>query len=168
MVSRLGPALLALAALLSPTLAHADAVDDAQALLKQGQAGQALARVEAHLKDNPKDARGRFVRGVILAEQNKTDEAIAAFRALNEDMPELPEPYNNLAVLYAKQGRYEDARRVLETAVVANPDYALAHENLGDLYAQMAAQSYTRAGKLDPKTTSAREKLKLLDGILTR
>ena len=168
MVSRLGPVLVALAALLPVAPARADAVDDARALLEQGQAAQALARVEAHLKENPKDARGRFLRGVILAGQNRTDEAIAAFRALNEDMPELPEPYNNLAVLYAKQGRYEDARRVLETAVLANPDYALAHENLGDLYVQMAARSYSRAAKLDPNAASAREKLKALEGLLNR
>jgi Flp pilus assembly protein TadD len=156
-------ALLALA-----TPAHADAVDDARTLLRSGDSAQALARVERYLEDNPKDARGRFLRGVILSEQQKTEDAIAAFRTLNEDMPELPEPYNNLGVLYAAQGRYDDARRVLETAVLAHPCYALAHENLGDIYAQLAAQAYQRAGKLDPKSPSAREKLKLVDQLLAR
>jgi Flp pilus assembly protein TadD len=147
---------------------RADAVDDAQKQLKSGNAAQALTSVERYLQENPKEARARFLRGVILSEQKKTDEAIAAFRALNEDMPELPEPYNNLGVLYASQGRFEDARRVLETAVLAHPGYALAHENLGDIYAQMAAQSYQRASKLDPKAASAREKLKLADQLLAR
>jgi Flp pilus assembly protein TadD len=155
-------------ALLALPPAWADAVDDARGLLQKGRAAEALARVDAHLKGNPKDARGRFLRGVILTEQRKEDEAIAVFRALNEDMPELPEPYNNLGVLYAAKGRYDDARRVLETAVLAHPGYALAHENLGDLYARLAAQSYQRAGKLDPKATGAREKLKLVDQLLAR
>jgi Flp pilus assembly protein TadD len=159
---------LAALAFLSALPVRADTIDDATALLRKGEAAQALARVDAHLKSNPKDARGRFLRGVILAEQDKPDEAIAAFRALNEEMPELPEPYNNLAVLYAAKGRYEDARRVLETAILAHPGYALAHENLGDVYAGMAAQSYARAGKLDPKGQSAREKLKLIDQLLAR
>ena len=154
------------ALLASAATARADTVDDASALLRKGQPGPALALVDTYLKDHPKDARGRFLRGVILAEQQKPSEAIAAFRALNEDRPELPEPYNNLAVLYAAQGRYDDARRVLETAVVANPDYALAHENLGDVHARMAAQSYARAGKLDPKSTSAGTKLRLIDQLL--
>ena len=153
---------------LMPPAARADAVDDARTLLQKGQAAEALARVDTYLKTNPKDARGRFLRGVILTEQKKSDEAIAVFRALNEDMPELPEPYNNLAVLYAAQGRYEDARRVLETAVLTHPGYALAHENLGDIYARLAAQAYQRAGKLDPKAASAGEKLKLVDQLLAR
>ena len=155
--------ILAVLALAMP--ARADTVDDAQALLRGGEAAQALARIDRYLEDNPKDARGRFLRGVILSEQQKTQEAIAAFRALNEDMPELPEPYNNLGVLYAAQGRYDDARRVLETAVLAHPGYALAYENLGDLYARLAAQAYQRAGKLDPQSASAREKLKLVDQL---
>jgi Flp pilus assembly protein TadD len=161
-------ALLAGTAALLPPAARADAVDDARMLLQKGQAAEALARVDTYLKTSPKDARGRFLRGVILTEQKKSEEAITVFRALNEDMPELPEPYNNLAVLYADQGRYEDARRVLETAVLTHPGYALAHENLGDIYARLAAQAYQRAGKLDPKAASAREKLKLVDQLLTR
>jgi Flp pilus assembly protein TadD len=168
MPSRLCLALIALAASLPLAAAHADAVDDARALLQKGQPAAALSRVEAHLKDNPKDARGRFLRGVILTEQQKPDEAIAVFRALNEDMPELPEPYNNLAVLYAAKGRYDDARRVLETAVVAHPGYALAYENLGDIYARMAARAYEQAGKLDPKAAGAREKLKMAEQLLAR
>jgi Flp pilus assembly protein TadD len=158
-------AVLAVAAL-PLTAASADAVDAAQALLREGQPAEALSRVDTYLKDNPKDARGRFLRGVILTEQQKPDEAISVFRALNEDMPELPEPYNNLAVLYAAKGNYDDARRLLETAVVAHPNYALAHENLGDIYARLAARSYAQAAKLDPKAASAQKKLKIVDQLL--
>lgn len=165
---RVRSALLAAVLLAALPAARADAVDDARALFDQGQPAAALARLDAFLKENPKDPRGRFLRGVILTEQRKHDEAIAVFRALNEDMPELPEPYNNLAVLYAAQGRYDDARRVLETAVQANPNYALAHENLGDLYARMAAREYEQAAKLDPKSAAAREKLKIVDQVLKR
>ena len=154
--------------LVGASAALADRVDDAGALLRKGQASQALSVVDAHLKEHPKDARGLFLRGVILAEQHKPDEAIAAFRALNDERPELPEPYNNLAVLYAAQGRYDEARRVLETAILADPSYAIAHENLGDLYARMAAQSYARAVKLDPKAAGAQTKLKLIDQLLPK
>lgn len=149
-------------------LARADGVDDATALLRKGQPVEALARVDGFLKDNPKDVRARFLRGVILSEQQKTGDAIAAFRSVSEDRPEMPEPYNNLGVLYAGQGRYDEARRALETAVLADPKYATAHENLGDVYARMAAQSYELAGKLDAKGTSARTKLKLIDQLFAK
>jgi len=157
---------VALAALLAIPLARADEVDVATALLRDGRPADAMTRIDTYLGKNPKDARGRFLKGTILAEQQKSDEAIAVFRALTEELPELPEPYNNLGVLYAAKGRYEDARRVLETAVLNHPGYALAHENLGDVYARIAAQSYQRAGKLDPKSATASAKLKLIDQLL--
>lgn len=148
--------------------ARADGFDDASALLRKGQPAAALTRVEAFLKEQPKDVRARFLRGVILSEQQKTDEAIAAFRAVSEERPEMPEPYNNLGVLYAGLGRYDEARRALETAILADPKYATAHENLGDVYARMAARSYELAGKLDAKSGSARTKLKLIDQLFTQ
>lgn len=154
--------------LLTALPARADEVDDATAILRQGKAAEALVRVDALLAKNPKDARARFLKGTILAEQKKMVDAIGIFRLLTEEMPELPEPHNNLAVLYAQQGRYDDARRALETAILAHPGYALAHENLGDIYARMAARSYQQAGKLDPKSTGAQTKLKVIDQLLVR
>jgi Flp pilus assembly protein TadD len=161
-------AAMVMAATLAVMPAYADEVDDATALLRAGKTGEAMVRVDTYLGKNPKDARGRFLRGTILAEQSQADAAIVVFRALTEEMPELPEPHNNLGVLYAAKGRYEDARRVLETAVLTHPGYALAHENLGDIYARIAAQSYERAGKLDPKSSTANTKLKLIDQLLEK
>lgn len=148
--------------------ARADGVDDAQALLRKGQASQALERVDGILKQDPKDIRARFLRGVILSEQQKANEAISVFRSVSDDRPELPEPYNNLGVLYAGMGRYDEARRALESAILADPRYATAHENLGDVYARMAARSYEQAEKLDPKTSTARAKLKLIDQLFAK
>lgn len=159
-------AAVAAALFLAVTQAYGDEIDDATALLREGKTAEAMNRVDNYLGKNPKDARGRFLKGTILAEQQKTVEAIAVFRGLTEERPELPEPHNNLAVLYAAQGRYDEARRVLETAVLTHPGYALAHENLGDVYARIAALSYERAGKLDPKSTTAPAKLKLIDQLL--
>ena len=76
-------------------------------------------------------------------EQGDTDAALATFLALTSDS-QSPEPYNNLAVLYAKRGEYEGARVALETAVQAAPDWAVAHENLGDIYVRIAAGEYER------------------------
>ena len=86
---------------------------------------------------------------MILTEQNKTDDAIKVFTELTEDYPELPEPYNNLAVLYATQGEYDKARKALEMAIRTHPSYAIAHENLGDIYATLASQAYDKALQLD-------------------
>ena len=40
---------------------------------------------------------------------------------------------NNLAVVYTQQGRAQEALQLLQAAVMAAPDYAEAHNNLGVL-----------------------------------
>lgn len=98
----------------------------------------------------------RFIKGMILSEQGKSADAINVFQKLTEDYPELPEPYNNLAVLHASAGNYDKARVALERAIRTNPAYATAHENLGDVYAKLASQSYDKAMQLaDPNQQPA-------------
>jgi len=145
--------------------AGADEVQDINKLLKQGKPDQALVRVNAYLVNKPKDAQARFLKGLILNEQSKTDEAIKVFSALTEDYPELPEPYNNLAVLYAGLGQYDKARIALEMAIRTHPTYATAHENLGDIYAKMASQAYDRALQLDHGNTATQTKLAMVKEI---
>lgn len=150
---------------LASTPARADELQDIQALVKQGNQNQALDRINAYLTSRPKDAQARFLKGVILTEQNKTGEAIKVFTALTEDYPELPEPYNNLAVLYASQQQYDKSRQALELAIQTHPSYATAHENLGDIYAKMASQAYDRALQLDKSNAAAQTKLSLIKEI---
>jgi tetratricopeptide (TPR) repeat protein len=149
--------------------AHAAPEDynEARRLFAQGSYAQALDRVDAFLKGQPKDARGRFLKGLILTEQGKQPEAIKVFSALSEDYPELPEPYNNLAVLYAAQGLDDKARKALEAAIRTHPTYATAHENLGDIYAKMAREAYDKALQLDSSNTSARAKLALVKELFS-
>lgn len=154
-----------LAALLLALLvgaAHADDYADVNTLLRQGKADQALAKADAYIAGKPRDPQMRFLRGVILTEQGKQADAVAAFTALTQDFPELPEPYNNLAALYAAQSQFDKARAALEMAIKLNPDYATAHENLGDVYARLAAQSYGRSLKLEAGNTTVPPKLALV------
>ena len=122
---------------------------DATKLYQQGKLEQALSKVNGALALQPKDAQGRFLKGLILTEQKKSADAIQIFTGLTEDYPELPEPYNNLAVLYASQGNYDKAKAALELAIHTHPSYATAYENLGDIYAQLARRSYDKALQLD-------------------
>jgi tetratricopeptide (TPR) repeat protein len=141
---------------------HADESDEVSKLIQSGQFEQAQARADAYLANRPNDAQMRFLKGLILTERNKTAEAITVFTKLTEDFPELPEPYNNLAVLYAGRGEYEKARESLEMAIRTHPSYATAHENLGDVYAKLASQSYDKALQLDGRNSTAQTKLSLV------
>jgi tetratricopeptide (TPR) repeat protein len=157
------PGLLAAALVtISAPPAFADDMADVAKLLKTGQTAEALAKAEGFLAKHPRDAQMRFLKGVILTEQNKSSEAIAMFTKLTEDFPDLPEPYNNLAVLYASSGQYDKARAALDTAIRTNPAYATAYENLGDVHAKLASQAYDKALQLDSANSAAKAKLTLL------
>ena len=138
------------------------------ALMKDGKLDEAMQRADARLKDHPRDAQVRFMRGVILTEQGKPVEATTVFEALIQEFPELPEPYNNLAVLHAAQGRYESAYRLLLQSLTAQPNYLTAYENLGDLHLSMAEQAYGKAVELDAKHRSAKAKLAIARELNTR
>jgi tetratricopeptide (TPR) repeat protein len=163
--SPLGAFLVLLLVMCSPALA--DDYDDAVRLLKQGKTTAALKKVDAAIAADKNDARSRFLKGLILAEQGKAQAAIDVFTALTRDYPELPEPYNNLAVLYAAEGQYEQAREALEMAIRTHPSYAVAHENLGDVYAKMASQAYDKALSLDRGNQTAQTKLSLIRELFT-
>jgi tetratricopeptide (TPR) repeat protein len=147
---------------------QSDPLQDANQLFRQGQFDRAMERVNSYLASRPKDARGRFLKGLILTEQNKPTEAIKVFTDLSQDYPELPEPYNNLAVLYASQGQYDKARNSLEMAIRTHPSYATAHENLGDIYAKMASQAYDKALQLDRGNQAAQSKLNLIKELFSQ
>ena len=147
--------------------AFADNLPEVQRLIKQGQFPQAMEKVDAYLSSRPKDAQGRFLKGLIYTEMNKPAEAIAVFTKLSEDYPELPEPYNNLAVLYAQQKQYDKARTALEMAIRTHPSYAIAYENLGDVYAKLASQAYDKALQLDNSNAATQNKLALIRDLIT-
>ncbi|HSD38278.1 MAG TPA: tetratricopeptide repeat protein [Rhodocyclaceae bacterium] len=151
----------------STPLAFGASLQEAQNLLRQGQQTKALDEVNELVSASPKDRQARFLKGVILAEMNRLDEAAAVFIKLTEEAPELPEPYNNLAVIYAQQKQYDKARTALEMSIRTHPTYATAHENLGDLYTQMARQAYDRALQIDSSNSNAQTKLKMLREIMT-
>lgn len=173
---RIAAILLSLSCALLVTFAQparADELQDISKLYKQGQLDKAMERLDGFLASRPKDAQGpkiaqgRFLKGLILAEQGKNAEAIQVFTRLTEEYPELPEPYNNLAVLYASQGQYDKARHALEMAINTHPSYATAHENLGDIYAKMASQAYDKALQLDKGNVTAQTKLALVKELFS-
>jgi len=145
--------------------ANADELKDISQMADQGQAAAALDRINTYIAANPKNAQALFMKGVLLAEQGRRDEAIRTFTDVTEKFPNLPEPYNNLAVLYADQGQFDKARKALETAIKTHPSYATAHENLGDIYARMASEAYDKALQLDTGNTRAQGKLSLIKDL---
>jgi tetratricopeptide (TPR) repeat protein len=157
---------LALAyACLAAGTAHADAYADVHQLVRANKPIEALTQIEAYLVGKPADPQMRFLKGVIQRQIGQQTQALSTFTRLTEDYPELPEPYNNLAVIYASQGQYDKARAALEMAIRTNPSYATAHENLGDIYARLASQAYNKALQLDDGNAAVPPKLALIGDV---
>jgi tetratricopeptide (TPR) repeat protein len=153
---------------LSLTAWHAQA-DDYSSILqlqRSGQLAQALSQTETQLLTKPRDPQLRFLKGVLQRDLGQLVQATDTFTQLIREYPELPEPYNNLAVLYAQQNQFDKAKEALEMAIRNNPGYAVAHENLGDVYAKLASLAYSQTLQLDPTNASVTPKLNLLRQLL--
>ena len=143
----------------------ADLADKSAAIRRlhdSGHTAAAISRMDELLASHPNDPQMRFLKGVMLADAKRNDEALVQFQKLTEDFPELAEPFNNLAALYAAAGDYRKARDALEQALLTNPGFVTAHENLGDVFAALARQSYARALQLTPSNVTVSRKLTLM------
>jgi tetratricopeptide (TPR) repeat protein len=92
--------------------------------------------------------------------------ALQVYLDLTREYPELAEPFNNLGVIYASKGDYPNAKAALDNALRANPNYAAAHENMGDLLVNMARQSYERSLAIDAKQRDISHKIEQIKPVL--
>ena len=140
----------------------ADRSAEIRRLHDSGHTAAAMSRMDELLAIHPDDPQMRFLKGVMLADAKRNDEALVQFHKLTEDFPELAEPFNNLATLYAATGDYRKARDALEQALLISPNFVTAHENLGDVFVVLARESYTSALQLMPNNVTVPGKLALL------
>ncbi|MBF0451068.1 MAG: tetratricopeptide repeat protein [Candidatus Magnetomorum sp.] len=149
-----------------PTVILADSsLDQIRTLLEKRQLKEALKQVDTFLGANQKQPEALFLRGLILFESGRIDESIDVFKLLTQEYPLKPELYNNLAVSYAVKGDYYHARDALKKAIEIYPGYTKAHENLGDIYMNIARQSYEKALQLDPDKKSIHKKLNHINNL---
>jgi tetratricopeptide (TPR) repeat protein len=158
-------ALLPLAFAFSTMAVWADDAADIRQLVRDGKHSEALSRVDRLLSTKPRDPQLRLLKGVVQREAGRVAEATQTFTKLSEEHPELPEPYNNLAVIWAAQGQYDKARVALEKALRTHPSYAAAHDNLTEIYGRLAGQAYSRALQLDTQGDNAPVKLAMLQSL---
>ncbi len=160
---RLSLAMVLLAAVLSVlgAAARADEYSDVAQLTREGKFSEALTRADRFLSNKPRDAQMRLLKGVTQRDAGKTADAISTFVRLTEEFPELPEPYNNLGVLYADQNQLDKARAAFEAALRTHPSYATAHENLGDVYAKLSSTAYSKALQMEGANAAVTPKLTL-------
>lgn len=146
--------------------AWADEAAEVRALLARGDGAAALQRVQSAAAANPRDVQLRFLHGVVLMDTGHDDEALAHFTRMTQDFPELPDPYNNIALLQVRAGRLEQARQALETALRNDPSHRTARANLGEVHLMLAAQAWALAAAGGPVDASLLRRLEAVRALL--
>ena len=137
-------------------------IDEIKILLKNGKYSSAESVVHKSIENDSNNPELLFYKGIIETNIGKSNQAIDTFRHLTERFPNLPEPFNNLAVLYAEKGQYTLAKEILEQAIKTNPSYLTAHINLGDIFTKMASEAYNNALEIDKSNNIAITKLSMI------
>ena len=146
----------------SATISAQSNIDEIKLLLTKGKYSSAETLVNNDIDNNLNNPELLFYRGIIETNLGKNNKAIDTFRELTERFPELPEPFNNLAVLYAEKGQFRLAKEILEQAIKTNPSYLTAHINLGDIFTKMASEAYNKALEIDKTNNVAITKLSMI------
>lgn len=116
-----------------------------QELIDQDQFTDAASRGEALLRDHPDHALTVFLTAYAHQMSGKEDRAIELYKQLIAQNQDLPEPRNNLAMIYLSQGDYDAASQLLVQAINTHSSYATAYENLNRIYKGIASEAYRRA-----------------------
>ena len=136
--------------------------EEIKIFLKNGNYKKAENLINKTIENNLNNPEFLFYKGILETNLSKTNQAIDTFRDLTERFPELPEPFNNLAVLYAEKGQFRLAKEILEQAIKTNPSYLTAHINLGDIFTKMASEAYNKALEIDKSNNIAITKLSMI------
>lgn len=99
-------------------------------LSETGRATEAVDLAAAFAEKHPQLLRARTCLAGALKADGRLVEALAVYQAMAADFGERPEPWMNLAHIYPKLGRYDEAITAGRRAVELAPHTAYAHINL--------------------------------------
>jgi hypothetical protein len=108
-----------------------------------------LFDVSEQLLKDPQNPTLQIQKGVLLAQLERFQAAAEVFEALQQQYPNQPAPYANLASVYARMGRLEEARKMLLKADSLQADRYQTQLGLATINLELALQALATA--LDSK-----------------
>lgn len=136
-------------------------------MAQNGQANEALALLETRLKDAPDDAKASYLKGLILMQLGRREQAEEWFLGMRKNFPNLPQPYNALAVIYQAQGKLIEAELILRELSQAHPEQKNVHRNRGEIYLQLAQSAFEKANQQNPEDAMIKTRLEQLKPLLS-
>jgi len=122
---------------------------------------QALMHINQYLKKAPDNQNALFTKGLILSDLEQYAESINIFKNLKKRYPATPEIYNNLAIVLAFSGQFEDSQKAFQKALHLRNNYREAHKNLDALKFAITYREYLKK----TKNKDVYVKKKLFDAI---
>ena len=136
---------LLLCLLLPGAMFAARANPQLQLLIEQKQFAAAARSGEKLLLQNQQNTQARFLTAYAYQMSGKTGQATLLYETVIRDNPTLPEPRNNLAMIYLARGDYDRASQLLVEAINTHSSYGTAYANLSLVYKGIASEAYRRA-----------------------
>ena len=133
--------------LLSTAALSDDDLNRAISLAAEERYEEARQLLDPLLEREQLSPQARLLDGILHVYEGSRGEATAVFGALTRNHPDLFEAHNNLAVLYAEEGRLDEALATL-LAILERRQESVGYQNLGDIYVQLARLAYARGREL--------------------
>ncbi|WP_348303893.1 tetratricopeptide repeat protein [Methanothrix sp.] len=162
-----------LLAMSGPGLASAPEIEQANALMAQGDITGAIAILEAYVSaseqnNNPDIWEGYQNLGIALAATGKYEEASRNLITAKSELEVLKKPTDVvdffMGTMYVEQGKIADAITAFQNAALANPENVEAQNALGLAYLQ-TGQPALAAGALQAAVDNGANSVKILNAL---
>lgn len=147
--------------ILTGPAAAAGIIQNLQLLVEQKLYGQAARNGEQLLVEHSGHPHIEFLTAYAYQMNQQNRKAAEHYENLIRQHPDLPEPRNNLAIIYLSDGDYDKASSLLVNAINTHHSYATAYANLSSIYSGIASEAYRRAVSESNEPVNYASKIKL-------
>ncbi len=139
----------------------ADSLANLQLLVDRNDYASAVKTGERMLGQQPQQFGIMFLTAYAYQMNAQQDKAVELYERMIHENPDLPEPRNNLAMIYLARGDYDYASQLLVEAINTHPSYATAYQNLNLIYKSIASEAYRRAVSESSKPANYAQSIQL-------
>ncbi|TXT40139.1 MAG: hypothetical protein FD135_1533 [Comamonadaceae bacterium] len=126
-----------------------------------------LFNVSQRLLQDPTNPQLLLQKGIYLSDLGRLQAAFDIFESLRVAFPDHPVPYNNLASIYARWGKLEDARQMLLKSRTLEANQVQTHLSIATVNIGLALDALSQARALKPTDIATQKKIRLLESYLT-
>jgi len=125
-----------------------------------------LFNVTQSLLQDPQNPELLLQKGIHLSTLGRLQEAFDVFDGLRANFPNHPAPYANLASVYARWGRLEEARQMLLKSDALQGNRFQTQLSLASVNLELALAALTKANQINPGDRNTELKLRALEKYL--